>query len=82
MDLTKDNICSVRYSFPTKNFRGISESAKDLVGKMLVKDKRSDNPGASQTISAITFPIFLETVAGKSWHKTLWLIKINRANTW
>ena len=40
LDLTKDNILSVRYSFPVKHFREVSNSAKDLISKMIVKNKR------------------------------------------
>jgi len=39
LDLTKDNILSVRYSFPAKYFREVSNSAKDLISKMIVKNK-------------------------------------------
>ena len=41
LDLTKDNIINTRLSFPAKTFRGVSESAKDLIAKLLVKEKRS-----------------------------------------
>lgn len=41
LDLTKDNIVNLRYSFPNKNFKDVSEEAKQLVSQLLVKDKRS-----------------------------------------
>ena len=40
VDLTKDNILSVRYSFHVKYFKEVSSNAKDLVAKMIVKEKR------------------------------------------
>ena len=44
LDLTKDNIVNVRYSFPVKAFREVSEEAKDLLTQLLVKDKRLETP--------------------------------------
>ena len=40
LDLTKDNILSVRYSFHVKYFKEVSSNAKDLVSKMIMKEKR------------------------------------------
>ena len=45
LDLTKDNICSVRYTFPTKSFKGVSDAAKQLIAGLLVKDKRLERTG-------------------------------------
>ena len=41
LDLTKDNIVNLRYSFPVKYFRDVSEGAKELLRQLLVSDKRS-----------------------------------------
>lgn len=38
LDLTKANIIAVRYSFPGKSFKEVSENAKDLITNLLMKD--------------------------------------------
>jgi serine/threonine protein kinase len=38
-DLTKDNICSVRYSLPAKHFRAVSEGGRELISGLLVGDQ-------------------------------------------
>ena len=40
LDLTKDNICSGRYSFPGKHFKTVSESGRDIIAGLLVGDQR------------------------------------------
>lgn len=61
LDLTKDNILSVRYSFHVKYFKEVSSNAKDLVSKMIVKEKRYPTlPSRTHTheviLSSILFP--------------------------
>lgn len=40
LDLTKDNIVNVRFSFPVKSFREVSEGAKQLCSQLMVREKR------------------------------------------
>ena len=40
VDLTKDNICSVRYTFPSKNFKAVSVRVKEMISGLLVGDQR------------------------------------------
>ena len=40
LDLTKDNICSGRYSFPGKHFKTVSERGRDIIAGLLVGDQR------------------------------------------
>ena len=57
LDLTKDNILSVRYSFHVKYFKEVSSNAKDLVSKMIVKEKRYPTlPSHTQSHPIILFP--------------------------
>ena len=40
LDLTKENICSCRYSFPAKHFRTVSETAREMISGLLLGDQR------------------------------------------
>ena len=40
LDLTKDNICSGRYSFPAKHFKAVSETARGIISGLLVGQQR------------------------------------------
>ena len=40
LDLSQDNIRSARYSFPPRAFGEVSEPAKDMVSKLLLRDPR------------------------------------------
>ncbi|CAI8043349.1 Kalirin [Geodia barretti] len=49
LDLTKDNICSGRYSFPGKHFKTVSERGRDIIAGLLVGDQ-SGRLSASQCL--------------------------------